>query len=145
MLSRRRLLQRSLYTAAGITLKKSAQGLGQTMASPAHVRSAVNLTRYVDPLPIPPVIRATDKPGEVIDLQMRQFRQKVHRDLPPTTLWGYNGSWPGPTIEAQTGQPVRINWVSKLPRTHLLPVDHSIHGAEMTLPAVRNVAHLHGA
>ena len=64
---------------------------------------------------------------------------------PPTTLWGYNGSWPGPTIEAQTGQPVRINWVSKLPRTHLLPVDHSIHGAEMTLPAVRNVAHLHGA
>src|SRR5580693_9211099 len=99
MLSRRRLLYRSLYTAAGITLKKSAQVLGQTMASPGQVRSAVKLTRYVDLLPIPPVIRAGNKPGEVIDIEMRQFRQKVHRDLPPTTLWGYNGAWPGPTIE----------------------------------------------
>jgi len=68
---------------------------------------------------------------------MRQFRQKVHRDLPPTTLWGYNGSWPGSTIEAQTGQPIQINWVSKLPKMHLLPIDYSIHGAEATLPAVR--------
>jgi spore coat protein A, manganese oxidase len=145
MLSRRRLLQHSLYTAAGTTLKKSAQALGQTMASPAQVRSGVNLTRYVDPLPIPSVIRAADKLGEAIDVVMREFRQKVHRDLPPTTLWGYNGSWPGPTIEAQIGQPMRINWGSELPKTHLFPIDHSIHGAESTLPSVRNVAHLHGA
>ena len=71
--------------------------------------------------------------------------RKLHRDLPPTTVWGYNGSWPGPTIEAQSGRPLKINWVSKLPATHLLPIDHSIHGAESTLPLVRNVAHLHGA
>jgi spore coat protein A len=117
----------------------------QAMASPAQVRSGVRLISYVDSLPVPPVIRATGKPGDVIDIEMRQFQQKVHRDLPPTTLWGYNGSWPGPTIEAQSGQPLIINWVSKLPTTHLLPIDHSIHGAESSLPAVRNVAHLHGA
>jgi spore coat protein A len=76
---------------------------------------------------------------------MLQIQQRVHRDLPPTTVWGYNGSWPGPTIEAQSGRPLKINWVSKLPATHLLPIDHSIHGAESTLPLVRNVAHLHGA
>jgi spore coat protein A len=117
----------------------------QAMASPAQVRSGVRLTPYVDSLPVPPVIRATGRPGEVIDIEMRQFPQKVHRDLPATTLWGYNGSWPGPTIEVQSGQPLNINWVSKLPTTHLLPIDHSIHGAEASLPAVRNVAHLHGA
>lgn len=117
----------------------------QAMASPAQVRSGVRLTPYVDSLPVPPVIRATGKPGETIDIEMGQFQQKVHRDLPQTTLWGYNGSWPGPTIEAQSGQPININWVSKLPTTHLLPIDHSIHGAEASLPAVRNVAHLHGA
>jgi spore coat protein A, manganese oxidase len=145
MLSRRRLLSRSFYTAAGITLQNRLPALGQAMASPTPVRSAVKLVRYVDPLPVPPVVRSTGKPGEVIDIEMRQFQAKVHRDLQPTTLWGYNGSWPGPTIEAQSNEPLNINWVSKLPTTHLLPIDHSIHGAESSLPAVRNVAHLHGA
>ncbi|NYF78997.1 multicopper oxidase family protein [Granulicella arctica] len=115
------------------------------MASPPQVRSDVKLTRYVDPLPIPPVVRSTGKTDEVITIEMRQFQHRVHRDLPPTTLWGYNSSWPGPTIEAQSGQSLNINWVSKLPTTHLLPIDHSIHGAEASLPPVRNVAHLHGA
>ena len=145
MLSRRRLLQRGLTTAAGLTLSKTVPAMQQAMASPAQVRSGVKLTPYVDSLPIPPVIHATGRPGEAIDIEMLQFQQKVHRDLPPTTLWGYNGSWPGPTIEAQSGQPLNINWVSRLPTSHLLPIDHSIHGAESSLPAVRNVAHLHGA
>jgi spore coat protein A, manganese oxidase len=145
MLSRRRLLQRGLTTAAGLTLSKTVPAMQQAMASPAQVRSGVRLTPYVDSLPLPPVIRATGKPGEIIEMEMGQFQQKVHRDLPPTTVWGYNGSWPGPTIEAQSGEPININWVSKLPTTHLLPIDHSIHGAESSLPAVRNVAHLHGA
>ena len=145
MLSRRRLLKRGLTTAAGLTLSRTVPAMQQAMASPTQVRSGVRLIPYVDSLPIPPVIHATGRPGEVIDIEMRQFQQKVHRDLPPSTLWGYNGSWPGPTIEAQSGQPLNINWVSRLPTSHLLPIDHSIHGAESSLPAVRNVAHLHGA
>ncbi len=145
MLSRRRLLQRGLTTAAGLTLSRTVPAMQQAMASPTQVRSGVRLTPYLDSLPIPPVIHATGRPGEVIDIEMRQFQQKVHRDLPPTTLWGYNGSWPGPTVEAKSGQPLNINWVSRLPTSHLLTIDHSIHGAELSLPAVRNVAHLHGA
>jgi spore coat protein A len=76
---------------------------------------------------------------------MRPVRQKVHRDLPPTTVWGYNGVWPGPTIEARCSEPLRILWTNKLPRQHLLPIDTTIHGAEATLPPVRTVAHVHGA
>jgi spore coat protein A, manganese oxidase len=119
--------------------------LGQGMASPDPVRSGIKLNRYIDPLPIPPVIRSTGKADETIEIEMVQIKQKVHRDLPPTTVWGYNGSWPGPTIEAQRNQTLNVHWVSKLPATHFLPVDHSIHGAESTIPSVRNVAHLHGA
>jgi spore coat protein A, manganese oxidase len=145
ILSRRRLLSRGFYTSAGLILRNSIPAVGQAMASPPQIHSDVKLARYVDPLPIPPVIRATGKTGEVIAIEMRQFVQKVHRDLPPTTLWGYSDTWPGPTIEVQSGQPVKINWVSRLPARHLLPVDHSIHGAESTIPEVRNVAHLHGA
>ncbi|MGA8030694.1 MAG: multicopper oxidase, partial [Bryobacteraceae bacterium] len=80
-----------------------------------------------------------------ITIDARLCRQKIHRDLPPTTLWGYNGNWPGPTIEARRGNPVAVKWTNSLPARHLLPVDNSIHGAEISLPAVRTVAHLHGA
>ena len=145
MLSRRRLLSRGFYTSAGLILRKSVPAIGQAMASPSQVHSDVRLARYVDPLSIPPVIRATGKPGEIVELTMRQSMQKLHRDLPPTAIWGYNGAWPGPTIEVQSGQPLEIKWVSKLPTRHLLPVDHSIHGAESSIPDVRNVAHIHGA
>ena len=145
VLSRRRLVRNGLCTAAGVAFRKSAPIFGQAMASPKQVRSGVKLARYVDALPIPPVIRPTGNPEEVIEIEMRQFKQKVHRDLPPTTLWGYNSSWPGPTIEVESGEPIKVKWVSKLPSSHLLPIDHSIHGAESSLPAVRNVAHLHGA
>jgi spore coat protein A len=145
MLNRRRLLQSGLYTAAGLSFSKGASAFGQTMASPAPVRSDVKLTRYVDPLALPPVIRSSGQAGEIVEIEMLQFQQKVHRDLPSTTVWGYNGSWPGPTIEAKSGEALNINWTSKLPPAHLLPIDHSIHGAESTLPSVRNVAHLHGA
>ena len=145
MLNRRRFLHGAVYTAAGVAFCKDVSAQGQGMASPTPVRSGVKLSRYVDPLPIPAVIRAPGKSSEAVEVEMLQFQQKLHRDLPATTVWGYNGTWPGPTIEAQSGLPLNINWVSKLPATHLLPIDHSIHGAESTLPPVRNVAHLHGA
>ena len=146
MLSRRRVLHHGIVTATGLGLGKSRWLLGQTaMASPRQVRSGVKLERYVDPLTVPPVLRSGFRPDQPLEIEIRQFRQKVHRDLPPTTLWGYNGSWPGPTIEARSDEPINIRWVSKLPSTHLLPVDHSIHGAEASLPAVRTVTHLHGA
>jgi spore coat protein A, manganese oxidase len=145
MLSRRRLLYHGFHTAAGLSLSQKGLFFGQAMASPPQVRSDVKLERYVDPLPIPPVLPLPAHPGEARQIEMRQFQQKLHRDLPPTRLWGYGGSWPGPTIEAESGQALNIEWVSKLPTAHLLPVDHSIHGADASLPAVRNVTHLHGA
>ncbi len=144
MLSRRRLLYHGIHTAAGLGLGKGGLLFGQAMASPVQVRSGVKLERYVDPLPIPPRLLLPANPGDVRQIEMRQFQQRLHRDLPPTTLWGYDGSWPGPTIEAESGQPLSINWVSKLPTAHLLPIDHSIHGADASLPSVRNVTHLHG-
>src|SRR5262249_38301645 len=61
-----------------------------------------------------------------------------------TKLWGYNGIYPGPTIECRRGTPVDIQWESNLPPGHFLPVDHKLHGADMGAPEVRNVVHLHG-
>lgn len=109
---------------------------------------AVTLRPYVDPLPIPRRMAAwgaaggADKP---VSIQMSVFEQKVHRDLPPTTLWGYNGSWPGPTIEVRRDRPFRVAWANRLPKRHFLPLDYTIHGEEEKVPPVRAVVHVHGA
>ena len=75
---------------------------------------------------------------------MRQLQCKLHRDLNPALLWGYGGVSPGPTFETRSGDEILIEWVNNLPEKHLLPVDHSLHGAEADKPEVRTVTHLHG-
>jgi spore coat protein A len=102
------------------------------------------LPSYVDPLPIPPVIRPP-RSGATVRVHMREFRQKAHRDLPPTKLWGYNGVWPGPTFEVRRGQALFVHWINRLPATHFLPIDPSVHGSEEGVPQVRTVVHVHGA
>ncbi|HEY0557033.1 MAG TPA: multicopper oxidase domain-containing protein, partial [Thermoanaerobaculia bacterium] len=130
-LCRRELLRLGAVTGAGALLLPKKLAFAQS--SPA-------LTPFVDPLPIPPVL----SPGAgTIDVHMRQFTQKLHRDLPPTKLWGYNGMYPGPTFEVRSGSPVSVQWLNDLPSHHFLPIDHTIHGAESTVPDVRTVVHLH--
>jgi spore coat protein A len=107
-------------------------------------RKPLALPSYVDPLPIPPVIRLPQD-GKVLPVQMRECRQKIHRDLPPTSLWGYNGMWPGPTFEVRKGQSLSVKWSNNLPLRHFLPIDATIHGSEESVPQVRTVVHVHGA
>jgi spore coat protein A, manganese oxidase len=105
------------------------------------------LKKFVDALPIPPVlkkIRLTSNGTPYYEVTMEQIRQKLHRDLPPTTVWGYNGMYPGPTFEVTRNQPIYVKWKNNLPFEHLLPVDRTIHGAEPDEPSVRTVVHLHG-
>ncbi len=106
------------------------------------------LEKYVDALPIPPIMRPEDRRGchTKYTVRMKEFKQKLHRDLPPTILWGYEGIYPGPTIIAQRDETVRVKWENHLPVSHhLLPVDTTVHGAGPDTPKVRTVVHLHGA
>lgn len=78
-------------------------------------------------------------------IEMGEIESQVHRDLPATKMWGYGGSSPGPTIETRSGEGLLVEWVNRLPATHLLPVDHHLHGAEADKPDVRAIVHVHGA
>jgi spore coat protein A len=108
---------------------------------PALAQNGLALTKYLDPLPIPPVLRPGSGTNRVM---MSEFTQQLHSQMRPTKLWGYNGMYPGPTIEVRRGTPANIQWESNLPPGHFLPVDHKLHGADMGAPEVRNVVHLHG-
>lgn len=103
----------------------------------------MQLKPFVDPLPLPPVLNASD--GKVLHVSMKETEQKLHRDLPPTRVWTYGGCMPGPTIEVQSGKVARIDWRNDLPTKHFLPIDHHIHGAEKDKPEVRGIVHVHGA
>ncbi|MBB6142845.1 spore coat protein A [Silvibacterium bohemicum] len=148
----------SLMAAAAATRGAYAgQQTGHKMSPPATPAEPVldtnALARYVDPLPIPKLIKASGlrpdpnnaaKQIPYYRVSMRQFQAKVHRDVSPTTCWGYEGSCPGPTFETRLGEPVLVEWVNDLPQKHFLPIDHTLHGAEADKPEVRTVVHLHG-
>lgn len=59
-------------------------------------------------------------------------------------IWGYNGIYPGPTIEAFKDIPVYVEWANNLPDKHFLPFDTTLHGTQDD-PEVKTVVHLHGA
>ena len=107
----------------------------------------MSLEKFVDALPIPSVIKAEKKINGIpfYRVEMKQVQQKLHRDMPPTTVWGYNGLYPGPTFEVERNQPIQVLWENKLPLEHLLPVDRTVHGAHPDQPSVRTVVHVHGA
>ncbi len=114
----------------------------------------VILTKYLDALPIPgPAQPVTGVVGgeATYQIDMTQFEQQLHTDLPPTTVWGYAGSYPGPTIEATKDLPVTVEWINDIrdsngvPRLdHYLPVDLCLHGPDHLGDAPRTVVHLHG-
>jgi len=115
----------------------------------------LSLQPFVDALPLPaPATPVSGSIGGTASYQItiQQVTQKLHRDLPATTVWGYNGLFPGPTIEASVGNPVTVTWINDLRdengvlrTTHYLPVDQCLHGPDMAGNTPRTVTHLHGA
>jgi spore coat protein A len=101
------------------------------------------LAKFVDALPIP-AMAIPERGRTHYRIPMREFQAKVHRDLPPTTFWGYGGTSPGPVFETRSGEGITVEWINQLPTKHLFPIDHTLHGAEASNPDVRNVVHLHG-
>jgi len=96
---------------------------------------------------------------------MQQSQLSLHAQLPPTTLWTYDGSFPGPVIDVNRGQEVIVEWKNDLPNVPLPfataiaqdppegePSTQNIPGsngapAQEGVDAIRpwTVVHLHGA
>lgn len=104
-ISRREFLQLSAGATAGVAIAGS--GMGTFLTKRAQAASPA-LTRFVDALPIPPVVPAGT------NLTIHQTTQQFHSALPETKVWGYTdlGSRPphppydgylGPTIKAVKG------------------------------------------
>ncbi|MFC0845164.1 O-aminophenol oxidase PhsA [Streptomyces noboritoensis] len=81
------------------------------------------LVPYTDRLPIPEVLRpARADVHRETEIAVRPAWVRLHSQLPPTLMWGYNGTVPGPTIEVRRGERVRIAWTNRVPRGSEYPV-----------------------
>ncbi len=143
MLNRRDFLKAGGLT--GVALASGCTVVDDERRSRGEVESP-SLTKFLDPLPIPATMPSSgSRQGATFyDIAMTQFAQQLHSELPPTTVWGYNGTFPARTIEARRGKPVLVRWRNELPVEHLFHIDHTLHGAGLANPDVRTVTHLHG-
>jgi FtsP/CotA-like multicopper oxidase with cupredoxin domain len=104
-------------------------------AAQTHLDSNT-LTRYLDPLPAPAKLSGT----VAQTITISEFTQQV---LPSnftagpyggkTLVWGYNNSYPGPTVEARTGTAFPASYVNNLNNPGLLanlPIDQTLHWAD---------------
>lgn len=85
------------------------------------------LQKFRDPLPVPAVIQAP-RDGRELVITSQVAQKRLHSQLPPTTLWTYNGTFPGPTIVTQRDVTVNVTWKNNL--TGTIP----LVGAEITGP-----------
>jgi spore coat protein A len=78
-----------------------------TATSPNHP-----LTPFVDELTFPPR-RVVSEPGRLV-VRLEPATHRFHRDLPPSRVWTYDGSVPGPTVEVRRGVRLEVLWENRL-------------------------------
>jgi len=74
---------------------------------------AAPLAPFVDPLPFPLRLIAGERDGR-LTVRIRAGVHKFHRDLPASSIWGFEGLMPGPTIEAERAHAVTVEWCNQL-------------------------------
>ena len=78
-------------------------------------RAVANVPRFRVPLPIPPVLAAlrVDASGDYYEIAQREGVTEIIPGV-RTRIWGYNASFPGPTIRARRGRPTIVTHTNNL-------------------------------
>jgi spore coat protein A len=158
IMDRREFLKLCSLTTPALAIPSYGRALlnpPSTVTAPKSIlRTPKTLDRYIDPLPVPAKLKpiGKSKGAPQYHVRMLEVWQKLHSQLPPTKLWGYEGKYPGPTIEAWRNQAITVRWENQLPMRHLFEVnarnDSAMLAHQLRLshsaPQVRAVTHLHG-
>lgn len=121
-ITRRDALRLGLGVAAGLTLPAIGAGIASSFG--AFARTA-RVARFEQPLTIPTVLAPTsvDATTDYYDVVQMMMNQEILPGL-KTVIWGYNGTFPGPTIKARTNRRVVVRQKNALPE----PVSVHLHG-----------------
>lgn len=109
MLTRRDALKLGLLAGGSILVPVGLQQRGLAQVSP-------QTTPFQVPLRIPPVLSpvSSDETQDYYEVVMYENQVEL---LPgrQTTIWGYNGQFPGPTIKNRVGRQTTIRQINNLP------------------------------
>jgi FtsP/CotA-like multicopper oxidase with cupredoxin domain len=140
---------RSLLFGAGLCLAALLPWSVASSEEEPPLLDPRGLAKYVDPLPIPGPM-PTAGPN-FYEIGAWPVQQRLHRDLPPTSLFGYgptqeSASYPAATIEARKGVPIDIRWTNHLGAVHPLAFafDPTLEHA-VTTTGIPITPHVHGA
>jgi spore coat protein A len=117
-LSRRDLLKVGLFSSAALMLP--AERIARTQLA---ISNRIPQSELPQPFTMdfarPPVAQRAGTSGNTDYFVLRQEQRKVNI-LPDrqTTIWGYNGATPGPTIYVQQGRQAVVRQICDLPDTH---------------------------
>ncbi len=127
MISRRGFLKMGLMGAAGLALPLGTLLIPLSrLATSKSIRSP-SVEPFAVPLPIPPILKPlrTATGTDYYEMTQRAGRQEILPGL-KTEVWGYDGIFPGPTVEARSGTQVAIRQWNELP----VPVSTHLHGGK---------------
>jgi spore coat protein A len=128
------LTRRQVLRAAGTAglFLPLGWGLGGCAAgNPGSLPKVLPSTAPLPPLfavPLPRIAQAqaqTQTPGGIAryELPLQEGKAEILPGL-KTTIWGYAGRFPGPTIEARVGRPIAVHQRNELP----VPIVTHLHG-----------------
>lgn len=175
MTTRREFLGTAATVGVGavLPLRQVEAATAAAPAAPAAAPSATSpkLPMFVNqlPVPMPPLASTTTVPAPVdgsivnvpaYEVSIGQLTQQLgfvnSKGIPlATPVYGYGGSYPGPTIESVAGQPLQVRWINNLPANVGLAGPHLLAPAidpmmlaptyfPAGLPQLRVVTHVHG-
>jgi spore coat protein A len=123
---RRDILRSAGLSAAGLLLPAFESACIRPRPQARLLPSLTELPiAFQTPLPIPPILKpvSTDSSTDYYDVPVRIGSANIlgHTN---TEVWGYNGIFPGPTIEAHSGRRVSFRVRNNLP----VPIVNHLHG-----------------
>jgi FtsP/CotA-like multicopper oxidase with cupredoxin domain len=123
-ISRRQFLRLGL--AGGVALAFPLVGCSGEGSTGTLLPSRAKLPKpFKVPLPIPPVLEPlrTDAGIDYYEMTQRVGKAEILPGL-QTEVWGYEGIFPGPTIESRSGRKIVVRQHNRLP----VPVSTHLHG-----------------
>lgn len=121
MLTRRLIALGGLLGASELLRRNRVPGSLLSVSAAEPIRHAVAspfVTPFMRPLAIPQVLSpvSSDESTDYYEITMREAQMEI---IPGTlsTIWGYNGTYPGPTIRAKAGRRAVVKQINNLPES----------------------------
>jgi spore coat protein A, manganese oxidase len=135
--TRKEFLKLGLVGGAGLALSSGASASspwGRANRTTGNLlRSKAQLPKpFMIPLFVPPVLKPVRKnswergaraPMDYYEITQKEGKAEILPGL-QTALWGYDGIFPGPTIESRSGRKIVVRYHNELP----VPVTTHLHG-----------------